>query len=108
MEREEYACPKCEGKMRNNGYFGPRYFKLKDGRELGYIYHEIVDNQGRLKQHSTGMHAPPRRLEVSRNERIHFLTREDKEVLNGLYERCKNNKENVRADVIEKILARTP
>jgi hypothetical protein len=100
---KEYSCPKCAGKVRNRGTFTPRYFKLKNGGEVGYIYHQVVDNQGRLRQHSIGLKAPPRSLksDVSKNP---LLDTSDIEILKGLRERCEKNRETSRVKVLDKIL----
>jgi len=101
---EKYSCPKCEGRVRNRGSFTPRYFRLKDGSEVGYIYHQVVDNQGRLRQHSIGVKAPSRSPKSDISKGVPLLDTSEIEVLEKLHKRLIQGRNTTPAKVIEKIL----
>ena len=103
---QEYSCPKCAGKTKNKGSFTPRYFILKDKSEVGYVYHSVVDNQGRLRQHTIGVKAPQRITKSDISTKTPYLDISKQEldfIIKKLPTARKSRQKNL-ANILEKIL----
>jgi hypothetical protein len=90
----DYTCPKCKDTI-NKGSFTPRYTKLADGREFGYIYHVVVDNHGRYRQHSK-VYAPPTQDRKS-PFLVEELVRSNVETLKKLYGQLESSNHRLQA-----------